>query len=279
MLYGPVGRALPFGACRRIARPAGRLAWWLGIRRGITRKNLELAFPGMTPGERERIGRESLINLVTVFLELLTLRHLSDAELRRWFKLENIELLTTIGSEGALLLSGHYGNWELLAIGAAVLSGIPFSVVVKEQNDFGEIDRTRRSRGNATIPTARGARDSMALLRSGGIVAMLADQAAVSRDDLVTMFGIPTYSFAAPARMALRHRPRIVIGFAERQPDGSYLARLHRLEYDGLPEGNEASRALTQQYVSLLEEAIRRHPEQWVWQHRKWKNSPGITYD
>lgn len=280
VLFGPVGWLLPFGACRRIARPVGALAWRLGIRRSVTRRNLELAFPELSIAERERIGRASLVNLVTVFLELLTLRHLSDRALRRWFRMENGELLTSFAKDGkgGLLLSAHFGNWEILALGSAFLSGIPFSIVVKSQRDFGQIDRTRCSRGNSVIPTHRGARDSMAVLCGGGFVAMLADQAAVDRDDLVTMFGIPTYSFAAPARMALRTRPRIVVGFAERQKDGSYLARLEELRHDDLPEGPEGSRILTQRYVALLEREVRRHPEQWAWQHRKWKNSPGISY-
>lgn len=278
-VFGPVGRLLPFGACRRIARPLAVAAWGLGMRRAITMKNLELAFPELPAAERERIGRESLVNLFTVFLELITLRHLSDSQLGRWFRIENGELLTSIGPEGGLLLSAHYGNWELLALGSAALSGVPFSIIVKSQRDFGEIDRMRTSRGNRTIHTARAAREATALLRSGGIVAMLADQAAVERDDLVTMFDIPTYSFAAPARMALRHRPRIIVGFAERQRDGGYLARLVELRHDDLTDDPEGSRRLTQRYVDLLEQAVRRHPEQWVWQHRKWKNTPGIAYE
>jgi KDO2-lipid IV(A) lauroyltransferase len=279
LVFGGVGRLLPFGACRRIGRLVGVLAWRLGVRRAITLRNLALALPSVSASERERIGRESLVNLVTVFLELITLRHLSDRQLRRWFRIENDEILRSIGAEGGILLSAHYGNWELLALGSAALSGVPFSIIVKSQRDFGEIDRTRTSRGNRTIHTIRAARDATALLRSGGIVAMLADQAAVERDDLVTMFDLPTYSFAAPARMALRHRPRIVLGFAERQPDGSYLARLEEIRHDDLPDDAEGSRRLTQRYVERLEAAVRRHPEQWVWQHRKWKNTPGISYD
>lgn len=276
--FGPVGRILPFGLCHTLARPLGYLAWWLGARRVVALRNLELAFPNLPSHERERLGRGSLINLITVYLELLTIRHLSDRELARVLDVENIELLREIDSRGAILLSAHFGNWELLAFGAAALAGIPFSIIVKEQRDFGQLERMRTARGNALIPTARGAREASALLRRGGILAMLADQAAAERDALVEMFGLPTYTYDAPARLALRYRPRVIVGFAVRKRDGTYRVRLREIEHDDLLDTPEGARELMQRYVALLERTIREHPEQWVWQHRKWKNTPGVVY-
>lgn len=276
--FGPVGRILPFGLCRVLARPLGYLAWWLGARRSVTLRNLELALPELSSGERERLGRASLINLITVYLELPTIRYLPDRRLARVLRVENVELLRGIDSGGAILLSAHFGNWELLAFGAAALSGVPFSIIVKEQRDYGQLERMRTARGNSLIPTARGAREASALLRRGGVVAMLADQAAAERDALITMFGLPTYTFDAPARLALRYRPRVVVGFAARMADGTYRARLHEIPHDDLPDTPNGARELMQRYVDLLEEAIAEHPEQWVWQHRKWKSTPGVVY-
>jgi KDO2-lipid IV(A) lauroyltransferase len=277
-LFRRVGRWLPFEACGRIARPIASVAWHLGLRRRITRRNLELAFPNLTYTERERIGRESMVNLFTTFIEMLTLRHLSDDELRRRIRVENIQLLGEAGAEGELLLSGHFGNWELLAFGTSALAGASFSIIVKDQRDYGQLTAMRTARGNRVISTGRGAREATKLLRSGGTVAMLADQAASDHDDLVTMFGIPTYSFGAPARLALRFRPRVIIGFAVRQPDGAYQVRLEELPHADLDDTPEGARTLTQRYTTALENAIRQHPEQWVWQHRRWKNTPGVEY-
>jgi KDO2-lipid IV(A) lauroyltransferase len=251
----------------------------LGVRRSISLYNLRLAFPERSTRELKRIGRQSWVNLVTVFLEMTTLRYLSDDELRRRITVENLDLLRARGEGGQLLLSGHFGNWELLAFGAAALAGVPFSIVVTEQKDYGQLTRMRTARGNRLIPTGRGARQSTSLLRAGGTVAMLADQAATPHDDLVTMFDIPTYSFAAPARMALRFRPDVIVGFALRQASGHYHVRLQQLPHDDLADNPGGASTLTQRYVALLEEAIREHPEQWVWHHRKWKNTPGVDYN
>lgn len=261
-----------------LALPLGSLAWALGLRRRVTLRNLELALPELSASCRRRIGREATVNLFTVYLEVPTLRHLSDAELRRVITIENMELLGSIGPEGAILLSGHFGNWELLAFGAAALSGVPFSIIVKEQRDHGELERMRTARGNGVIPTSRGAREASALLRRGGVVAMLADQSAPSDEVQVPMFGIPTYTYSAPARLALRFRPRVITGFAHRTARGTYCVRLATIEHDDLPDTPEGARELAARYVADLEAAIREHPEQWVWQHRKWKNTPGVTY-
>jgi KDO2-lipid IV(A) lauroyltransferase len=277
-LFGAIGRAIPFGLCRVMARPLGYLAWGLGLRRAVALQNLALAFPDRSERDRRRIARGSLVNLFTVYLEILTLRYISDRHLAGILSVENIELLETIGPEGAILLSGHFGNWELLAFGSAALSGVPFSIIVKEQRDYGELERTRTVRGNRLIPTARAAREAASLLGRGGVVAMLADQSATDRDALVEMFGIPTYSYDAPARLALRFRPRVIAGFAERSSDGRYHVRLTEIPHADLPDTPDGARDLIARYVALLESAVRRHPEQWVWQHRKWKNSPGVEY-
>jgi KDO2-lipid IV(A) lauroyltransferase len=138
--------------------------------------------------------------------------------------------------------------------------------------------QTRTARGNSVIPTHRAAREAAALLVRGGSVAMLADQSAVPEDDATTMFNIPTYTFSAPARLALRFRPRIVLGFALRSDDGCYHVRLEELVYDDLPDNAEGRRALSQRYVDRLESVIQQHPEQWLWGHKKWKNTPEIDY-
>lgn len=278
LLFGFVGRVLPFRACRMLALPLGSLAWAFGLRRRVTLRNLALALPGMSASRHRRIGRGATVNLFTVYLEVLTLRHLSDSALRRAITVENIDLLGSLGPDGAILLSGHFGNWELLAFGAAALSGVPFSIIVKEQRDHGELERTRTARGNSVIPTSRGAREASVLLRRGGLIAMLADQSAPSDEVQVPMFGIPTYTYSAPARLALRFRPRVITGFAHRLADGTYRVRLGTIEHDDLPDTPEGAREFAARYVAQLEAAIREHPEQWVWQHRKWKNTPGITY-
>lgn len=278
-LFGPVGRILPFRLCNVLARPLAWAFWLAGARRAVTLRNLELAMGHLSEDERRRIGRASYVNLFTVYLELLTLRHLDDDELRRRIRIRNVGLLDGIGPEGALLLSGHVGNWELLAFGTAAIAEIPFTIVAKDQRDYGQLTRMRTARGNRLIAMSSAARAATALLRQGGVVAMLADQAAADHDVRVDMFGLPTYTYAAPARLALRYRPKVIVGYAVRGQDGNYEVELREILHADLADSPEGIQAFTQRYADDLADVIRRHPEQWVWQHRKWKNTPGVRYE
>lgn len=280
LLFGVVGRVVPFGAMRHIASPVAWCCYQAGVRRKVTLTNLRLAFPQLTETERTQLARRSFRSTLTTLLELLPLRYLSKTQLNRLLKVENLELLQREKRDhGALLLSAHFGNWELLAFGTAAIAGIPFNIIVKQQQDAGETNRTRTARGNRVIPYERGALEAARLLSDGGVVALLADQSATTNDHPTTMFSIPTWTFSTPARLALRFRPQVIVGFAIRQIDGSYLARLQELRHDDLPDTPEGAIQFTQRYVDCLEEAIRQHPEQWMWQHRKWKHTSGVSYE
>ncbi|MBL7989059.1 MAG: lysophospholipid acyltransferase family protein [Chlorobi bacterium] len=280
LLFRVVGRVVPFGAMRRLARPLAWCFYQLGLRRSVTLANLRLAFPGLAQPALNQLARRSFASTLTTLLELLPLRYLTNAQLSRVLKVNNLELLSPEkNGRGALLLSAHFGNWELLAFGTAAIAGMPFNIIVKPQRDAGETDQTRIARGNRVIPYERGALESARLLNNGGVVALLADQSATTSDHLTTMFGIPTWTFSTPARLALRFRPRVVVGFAVRQPDGSYQAELQELRHDDLPDTPEGAAQFTQRYVDCLQSAIRQHPEQWMWQHRKWKHTAGVKYE
>ena len=81
------------------------------------------------------------------------------------------------------------------------------------------------------------------------------------------------------ARLALRFRTRIIVGYAERQQDGHYRVMLEEIRHDDLPDTLEGARLLTERYARTLEAAVARHPEQWVWQHRRWKHLPEVDYE
>jgi len=255
------------------------LAWFGRVRRATLMTNLHAAFPSMPEEEIRFLARRSVRNLATVFLEIPLLRHLDDARLHRAITFEGIELLTTDAHRGLILLSGHYGNWELLALAAGSFSGVPVAIIVKDQNDFGHIDRMRISRGNSVIRYANAARDAMTILLGGGCVALLADQSAAPPDPTVTFFGLETCFFGTPARLALRFRPRVLTGFAVRNEAGGYHVVIEELAHDDLEDTPSGRVAFTQRYAAVLERAIRRHPDLWMWTHRRWKYTPGITYD
>lgn len=278
VLFGPIMRVIPFRAARLAAYPLTAAALVLNLRRDVVRINLALAFPSLSERQLRRLVRRALLNVATVLLELPLLRYLSDRSLTRWISFEGLELITGTLPRGLILLSGHVGNWELLALASGWMSGRPFAIVVKEQNDGGELNRTRTVRGNTVIATSRAARAALDVLSEGGGLAMLADQSAAPPDPLVSIFDIPTYFFGTPARLALRFRPRVVCGFAVRRSDGGYHVRIRELAHDDLDDTSEGRDEFTRRYARALEEAVKTNPDLWLWTHRRWKYTPGVNY-
>ena len=196
--------------------------------------------------------------------------------------IDNLDLLTApeIRRRGGLLLSGHLGNWELLALGAARASNQEFLIPVKQQNDHGFMNRLRERFGNRTTDLSdRSMLQIMRTLADGGMVALLADQSPGPRDPIVSFFGLPTRFFSGPARLALRYRPEVIVGFAERTDAGVYHTTLRTLRYDDLEGGADAEQQFMQRYADILQNAIERNPAAWVWHHRRWKHSPEVSYE
>lgn len=277
-LFGPLGRIVPLWFWRAAAVPLAALAWTCGLRRHVTLVNLRLAWPELSERQRRQLGRRAYRRIATVLLELPALRWMSRPKLERTISVENAELLHAAKERGAVLLSAHLGNWELMAIAGGAFADLPVTVIVKPQRDGGVLDAMRSAHGNRTVSIDGAAREATTLLRSGGVVALLADQSTNSPDPLLPFLGVPTYTFATPARLALRYRVPVIIGYAVWE-NGAYHAQLEQIPTDDLQNTPEGIIELTQRYLDHMERTIRRYPEQWLWTHRKWKHSPGVSYE
>jgi KDO2-lipid IV(A) lauroyltransferase len=246
----------------------------------ITLENITAAFPEKTSEWHLDIAFKSYQNLGITLVELLAFPKLSDSDIADYIHYENIGLLKELHSRGRglILLSGHFGNWELLAYSARLFSKLPISIIVKpQQNESADklLNQYRTQRGNAVIPMHNAARSIIQKLKSGEAIALLADQSATSDKDIfVDFFGRPAATYEAPAALALRFKTPIVIGFAERGDDGRYFVKLSEIPHDDLENTPEGVRELTQRHVKILEDAVRKRPELWSWQHRRWKHQP-----
>jgi KDO2-lipid IV(A) lauroyltransferase len=258
---------------------------WLGFilriasskRYGITLNNIQSAFPEKTPEWHRAIARASYGNLGIVLSEILAFSWLDNSKIVSLIHYTNIELLQEAASrgKGIVLLSGHYGNWELLAYSAGVLSGIPINVVVTHQhNKYADehINNFRTRYNNRIIPTANAARKIVQKLRLGEAVALLADQSADgSKDIFIEFFGRPAATYETPAAFALKFGAPIIIGFAKRNQKGIYTVELQEIIHSDLDYSKQGIVELTKRHVTALEQAIREQPELWAWQHNRWK--------
>jgi KDO2-lipid IV(A) lauroyltransferase len=198
---------------------------------------------------------------------------------RRMSPLFPWEAIASSCSGGAVVATAHTGNWDLVA--CAVAQRAPLTVVTKRLH-VRTLDAiwqgARRARGVRLVQVGDAAKEARAALRRGELVAMLVDQAPERvRGAVQTMFlGAPAWVDLAPALCAVRARVPLVVAFPRRLGDGSHTIDVEAvLAPPARPSRAWAIDAMVEA-TRLLEAFVRRHPEQWLWMHRRWKGAvPG----
>lgn len=248
----------------------------------ITFNNIKNAFPENNKGWHHKVRNESYFNLGITLAELLAFPSLSKRDFLEYVNIENVDLVKKCISRGRgmILLSGHFGNWEIMAYVAGLVLGVPITIVVKSQKNKlsnSYLNKFRTQGGNNIVPMRKAARAIIDTIRKNEAVAMLVDQSANPKKDVyVDFFGMPAATYEAPAMIALKYKTPIIVGFAHRQPDYTYKVVLEELSYDDLDESKESISELTRRHVEILEQNIRQNPGHWSWQHKRWKHIPKI---
>jgi Kdo2-lipid IVA lauroyltransferase/acyltransferase len=261
-----VGRTLGRGAHALLGTPR-RLAW----------KHVGMAFPELDEAARARIVRATFEHAGQSFAELGSWRQL--ARLDGYVRIDNLAALDGALAEGrgALAVTGHVGNWELLAATIAE-HGYGLSVVARRVNDVrfdALITRFRGDRGMEILN--RDAPDFLARVRAAlarnHIVAILMDQDSRGGGVFVPFFGRPAHTPPGAAVLALRTRAPVVTVFIRRRPEGGHVITFERVPIEH-GAGRGQLTALTARFTAAIEAAIRTSPAEWVWWHERWRRQP-----
>lgn len=240
--------------------------------------SLTVAFPEMAQPERLALIGRMWVHLLWAALEMVHLQQL-DPVLEQYAELvpEERALLdaAVARGKGLLFVSGHVGNWELLARRIAA-TGHPSATIAKESNDprlTGLVERLRASGKVQTIwrGSAGAAREMLRHLKRGGMLGILIDQDTKVQGLFVEFFGKPAFTPRGGSDLALRGGAAVIVGTIHRKPEGGHRVRLQEVTVDPSLEGEAAALAVTQGCTRLLEQEIRAHPEEWVWMHQRWK--------
>jgi KDO2-lipid IV(A) lauroyltransferase len=178
-----------------------------------------------------------------------------------------------------LFLTAHLGNWELSSA-AHALHGNPMFVMARPLDNplLDRLIRRRRAlHGNRVIAKQDGARDVIRALRANEAVGVLADQNAAGEDGVfVDFFGVKASATRGVAQLALRTGAAIIPGFALwNESAGRYVLKFYApVEPVQGPDREQNVLETTQRCQAAIEQAIREHPEQWLWMHRRWKRRP-----
>ena len=273
------------GLPRPLARAAGIAIAWIAysVHRKLRRvglRNLELALPEKSRRERKKILRGVFTSLGRQVAEVClfpkyTRENVSKTVVYEGF--ENFERALARG-KGVLFLTGHLGAWELSAF-AHSLYGHPLNIVMRPL-DNPYLDRlARRYRtmhGNKAVDKDF-ARGLIAAMRNNKTVGVLMDTNMIeSQGVFVDYFGIPACTASGMARVALKTDAAVVPGFTIWDPQ----LHKYRLRFDPAvklirTKDREADVvANTALFTKIIEDYVRRYPDQWLWVHRRWKTRP-----
>lgn len=272
---------LPLSSAIRTGRLLGRLGFAFGKLRRTGRRNLEMAFPEAPPQEREELLRGCFENLGR---SLGVFSHFRKETPQAWRKFVDCEGLEQLAASretgrGVILFTGHIGAWELSSF-ALSLFDQPLSFLVRRiDNPKVEalVDLYRTSRGNRTIDKMFAAREMLQLLQSGGTLGILVDLNTLDREAVfVDFFGRKAATTFIVAKLALRTGADVCPVFAPwdnaRTKFVVQVGQPLRVESTG--DETEDVVRLTQAITGVVEDYVRRYPEQWLWIHRRWKTRP-----
>jgi len=279
-LLALLARRLPPRAARGLGRGLGRGAFVLGVRRRVSLDNLERALGReYDAGARRRIAAAAYEHLGTCLMEFLGLPATSAAERRARLDIEGLEhaRAALAAGRGAILVSGHYGNWEV-ASACAAAHGLPLTFVVQPLGNRA-VDRLaveiRTRAGIEVLRRGMALRRVHRTLAANRLVCFMCDQDARRRGAFVPLFGVPASTPKGAAQLALRLQVPFIPGINRRLADGRQRMRFFApiAPPPGASE-EEGVRALLAAFNSLLEAAVREEPSQYWWAHRRWKTEP-----
>lgn len=252
-------------------------------RRRIGLTNLAIAFPASTPSRRRRILRASFANLGRTIAECAHLHRLTPTNIRRFIGFEDEQYwrraLEILDNSGALIVSGHFGNWELFHYAHALL-GYPVHLVhrpIKNPLIDAFIERVRTRSGTIVHPKEAAARGVLNALKGRRLVVIPLDQNASGKMGVfVEFFGLPASTNSGLARLALRTGAPVFPAFLVREGTSARhrIVVYPPIKAEGDGDLEEAIRNTTQRYVRAIEEIVRKYPEQWLWTHKRWRTRP-----
>jgi Kdo2-lipid IVA lauroyltransferase/acyltransferase len=273
---------LPRPLSRAFAIAISQFVYVLHFRlRQVGMRNLAMVFPEKSLEEHRRILRGEFTSLGRQLAELCQFPRYTPENVEEivvYDGLENYERAYARG-RGVLFLTAHFGGWELSAF-AHSLHGHWVNIVMRPMdNPYLDrmLQRYRTMHGNKVVPKDDFVRGLLAAMKAGETVGILMDTNMTPPQGVfVDFFGIPACTASGLARIALRTDAAVVPGFTIWDKKlGKYRLRFDpQLELIRTGDLESDIIANTQKFTKVIEDYVRKYPDQWLWVHRRWKTRP-----
>jgi len=255
----------------------GGVFFALGIRKRFVTGNIMRAFPDKSLSEASLIARRLYKNMGLSVVEFARMDAINEAYVERHISFEGLHRLDEalrLG-KGAVVLTAHFGNWELLSA-ALGIRGYPLSAVARPLDNayMNEFISTQRSRfGNRVIAKKNAIRPMLEVLKKNSILGILLDQRASRKEAVVTDFlGMPAPTNKGLALTVMRTGSSVVPVFIHREHGLKH--RLVCMEPVPIAVTGDMERDIrenTQRFTSAIESFVRLYPDEWFWFHSRWE--------
>lgn len=252
----------------------------LGKYRRTALDNLKLAFGSQKPDPEIRaIAKRVFENLGRNAVELVNFPKLNSVNIDKFVRIENRKILDgeLAKGNGVIILTAHFGNWELLAM-TLIAKGYKGSVIGRRIY-FDRYDKflnyLRKVKDVNVIYRDDSPKKMLRVLKDNDIIGMLADQDVDSVDGVfVKFFGRETYTPVGPVALAKASGASMVPAFIVREGSRHVLKIEKPVEMSDTGDKEKDLVINTQKWSDIVERFIKQYPDQWVWMHRRWKTKP-----
>jgi len=279
MALGVLVRCISREKSTAIARFFGDVGYdLLKVRRRLVVQNLAYTFPEKSPSEIGVIARQVYRNQAENIIEMLRLPMIkTTADAAQLLDIDASKFLakTIVQKKGGVLLSAHFGNWELFGLCAGLLV-TPATIVVKrlKNNKIDQqINAWRTMYGNRIVYKGQALREGMRTLINGGILTVLGDQSDPGGSFYTEFLGRRTSVFLGPAYLALKAGVPLFVGMCRRIGAGRYVVEFEEVDTKDLGTTKTDAEELVRRYTKVLERFIYQYPEEWFWLHNRWKRT------
>ncbi|MDE3245131.1 MAG: lysophospholipid acyltransferase family protein [Acidobacteriota bacterium] len=272
--------AFPKSTVQTLGQGMGFLAFHLDRRhRNVALENIRASNLGLTEAEAHEVARASFRHFGELLFSSIPMMHAEASELDKLVAVEGLEHFDTAVAEGKgfIQLTGHYGNWEAIAL-AQSRHGRGLAVIARELDNpllEPELTRLRTRFGNTVIPKDGGVRGSLKALKAGQGVGFLLDQDALGMGIFVRFMGRWASTFLTAGTLAVKFDLPILPVFSWPEADGSITVRFEAPFH--APRTEDADRdawTATQLMTRRIEDQVRKDPRWWFWMHQRFKTQP-----
>ena len=273
----------PLESAMRLAQFLGDMLYRLDKRHRLrSMENLRASFPEKSDAELRKLTRDSFRLFPLLGVEvMLTPRYVKLERLAQHFVLGNLGeamRLLVERQQGVILVTGHYGNWEVLGYMLAVMGFESTNVARPLDNPYvnAYVLGVREKKGQRIIDKTGALREAPEVMERAGALGFTADQDAGPKGMFVDYFGRPASTYKSIGVLAMRYEVPVVGGCARRLGyDFRFRLDVQHIIYPrDWRDERDPLRYITQRYTRAIEDAVRGEPGQYLWLHRRWKTRP-----